>query len=73
MTDRPEDALTIFSLPGTEEEAVKFLQKKGILPERRLCRNGHDMTFYFGARYFWKCRTYGCSSKCNTVFGMAIG
>ena len=35
--------LTIFTLPLSEKEGIKMLQRYGILPESRLCDNGHQM------------------------------
>ena len=34
-------------LPRTEEETVDLLQKQGILPTKKLCRNGHHIKLFF--------------------------
>lgn len=33
---------TIFYLVNTENDAIAFFQKKGILPFERICENGHN-------------------------------
>lgn len=55
--------MKIFDLPRTEEEAVAFLQEKGILPAERICPNGHKMTLYFSISIYWKCNTRPCLKK----------
>jgi hypothetical protein len=40
--------MNIFDLPRTEQEAVEFLQEKGILPSEKICKKGHQMKLYFG-------------------------
>ena len=40
--------MNIFSLPRTEEEAISFLQERGILPEKKICKNGHEMSLNIG-------------------------
>jgi hypothetical protein len=57
--------MNIFNLPHTEEEAIKFLQSKGILPTHRTCPNGHKMTLYYSTRIYWKCNTRPCLKKVN--------
>ena len=36
--------MNVFSLPRTEEDAIKLFQAKGILPKMRHCDQGHEMT-----------------------------
>ena len=40
--------MNLFTLPKTEEEVIKFLQEKGILPITKKCLNGHEMTLSIG-------------------------
>lgn len=61
--------MSLFDLPQTEEDAVAFLQEKGILPDERLCKNGHQMKLYFGQRIFWKCNTRPCTTQVKMRVG----
>ena len=61
--------MTIFDLPNTEEEAVKFLQRKGILHANRMCVNNHKIKLYFGRNIFWKCNVHSCKKKVNMRVG----
>lgn len=61
--------MKIFDLPRTEEEAVAFLQEKGILTTERICPNNHEMKLYFGQEIFWKCSTRPCLKKVNIRTG----
>jgi len=40
--------MDVWSLPQTDEEAVRLLQNYGILHSERTCKNGHDAKLYFG-------------------------
>lgn len=53
---------SIFDLPQGESEAIAFLQQKGILPEFRLCANGHNMKLSLGGRPQWWCRKKECKT-----------
>lgn len=61
--------MNIFSLPRTEEEAVAFLQEKGILPAERTCQNGHKIKLYFGTKIIWKCNVKACQKKVRMRVG----
>lgn len=52
-------------LPGTEEEAVKFLQEKGVFVKQRKCSSNHDMRLFFTETrgFFWKCSKETCNNK----------
>jgi len=53
----------MWSLPQSEEDAVKLLQEHGILHPQRQCKNGHDAKLYFGKLIFWKCNIKNCQKK----------
>ena len=53
----------------TEENAVRFLQQRGIIHANRRCLNGHDMTLCFGTQVRTRCRIRGCRQE----KGMRIG
>ncbi|XP_060845666.1 uncharacterized protein LOC132925272 [Rhopalosiphum padi] len=55
--------MDVWSLPESEEEAVKLLQEHGILHTQRTCKNGHDAKLYFGKLIFWKCNIKSCQKK----------
>lgn len=57
--------MNIFTLPRTEEEAIRFLQEKGVLPAERICPNNHKMKLYVGNEIFWKCNISSCKKKVN--------
>jgi hypothetical protein len=57
--------MNIFNLPCTEEEAVAFLQKKSVLPAKRICPSGHQMKLYFSDRVYWICNVKACRKKVN--------
>jgi hypothetical protein len=58
--------MDLWNLPTTEKEAVAFfLKKKGILPHKRICSNGHKAKLYFGIQVFWKCYVKSCQQKIN--------
>lgn len=59
--------MDVFTLPSTEEDAVAFLQGKGILHQRKQCRKYHEMKLYFGQETFWKC------NKCRTKVNLRVG
>ena len=61
--------MKILDLSKTEEEAVDLLQKQGIHPTEKLCRNCHRMTLYFGSRIFWKCNTKYCMQQIGVRSG----
>ena len=44
----------------TEDDAVFFLQEKGLLHNPRSCGNGHDMVLQLGNRLRWCCRKRAC-------------
>jgi transposase-like protein len=54
--------MNIFNLPRTEEDAVEFLQTKGILPANRICKKKHEMKLSFGSVTRWRCTKSGCST-----------
>ena len=62
-------SMNIFNLPRTEEEAVAFLQEKGILPTERTCPNNHKMKLYFGQKVSWKCNLRSCRKMINMRVG----
>lgn len=43
-----------------EDDAVRFLQQKGLLHNPRHCRNGHDMILQLGNRQRWSCGKRAC-------------
>lgn len=38
---------TIFHLPTTEMDAISVFQKRGLLLNKQLCKNDHDLKLYF--------------------------
>jgi len=61
--------MKLFTLPQTEDEAIKFLQEKGILPKRRVCKNGHGMSLSLGAQVRWRCGKKECRSEVKMRIG----
>ena len=61
--------MNIFTLPRSEEEAVALLQEHGVLPTERICKKGHQMKLYFGARIDWCCNKAGCRNKVGIRVG----
>ena len=56
--------MNLFTLPSTEEDAVAFLQEKGILPANRLCQKKHEMKIYFEkTETRWHCNKSACRTK----------
>jgi len=52
----------------SEAAAVKFLQEKCVLPNKRVCVNGHDMKWNEkGLR--WRCRVKGCDKEVGVRVG----
>ena len=51
--------MNLFTLLKTEE-AIKFLQEKGILPITKKCQNGHEMTLSIGDKARWRCGKSTC-------------
>ena len=51
----------IWDLPGTKEQAIIFLQDKGLLPKtKQKYVNGHTITLYsYEKLHYWKCVTQG--------------
>jgi len=61
--------MKLFDLPRSEDEAIKLLQERGILPARRLCAQEHEMTLYTGNRARWVCK----KKECRVEVGMRVG
>jgi len=61
--------MNIFSLPKTEEAAIKFLQSKNILPTNKICENGHEMKLSIGTEISWRCGESTCRSEVNIRVG----
>ena len=61
--------MKIFDLPDTEEKAIKLLQERGILPSKRICKNGHEMTLYAGNKTRWCCNKRECRSEVKMRVG----
>jgi len=61
--------MNLFDLPRTDEEAIKFLQEKSVLPKRRVCKNGHEMKLSIGAQVRWRCTTRLCNAEVNMRVG----
>lgn len=61
--------MKIFDLPRTEQDAVEFLQTKGVLPSERKCKQGHQMRLCYSTRIFWQCRKSICRTKVNIRTG----
>ena len=61
--------MKIFDLPSTEEDAIAFLQEKGVLPTERFCKKGHPMKLSIGSRVDWRCNKSGCRNK----IGIRVG
>ena len=55
--------VTIFTLPDSENAAIEFLQQKGVLPKKRVCKAGHAMKLSVGKEVYWHCEKgrAGCS------------
>lgn len=58
------NALNLFNLPKTEQEAVEFLQQRGVLPIEKKCAKGHLMTLNFindtTSKIRWECWKDSC-------------
>lgn len=52
--------MKLWDLPNSEHQAIKYLQKVGILPSERICRNGHQMKLSHGINKRWRCQRSGC-------------
>lgn len=64
------DFIKIWDLPRNEEESVRFLQCRNLLPTDKLCINNHVMKLYFGQEYpFWQCNLRSCRKK----VGLRVG
>jgi len=61
--------MKLFDLPKTDEEAIKFLQEKGVLPSQRVCKNGHQMNLRIGQQVQWSCK----KKECRTAVKMRVG
>ena len=55
--------MNLFNFPATEEDALKFFQDRGILPKKRQCAQGHDMTLQIGNQVRWRCKKRECRSE----------
>lgn len=57
--------MDLFTLPTTEEEAVQFLQERGIFVTQRKCAQDHDMRLVYGDGFgfHWTCTRTGCRNK----------
>jgi hypothetical protein len=62
-------AMNLWNLPRTEEEAVAFLEERGILLGERKCENSHPMVLYFRQEIFWKWNIKVCMQKVNMRVG----
>ncbi|CEF60518.1 Transposase, ISXO2-like domain-containing protein [Strongyloides ratti] len=56
------------SIPD-ETAAVKFLQKRGLVPETKECENGHEMKLSFGAVIRWRCNLRSCRKQVGVRVG----
>ena len=62
--------MNVFSLPRTEEDAIKLFQAKGILPKMRHCDQGHEMTLNVGGTHVrWRCNKRECRSDVSMRVG----
>lgn len=57
--------MKLFDLPRTEDEAIQFLQERGILPSKRICKNGHEMKLNIGNQTRWRCNKSTCRTELN--------
>ena len=55
--------MNLWDLPRTEEDVVRLLQGKGILPTEKHWKNAHPMKLYFGSRIYWKCNAKKCKQQ----------
>lgn len=57
--------MELFLLPRSEEEAVRFLQEKGVFAKHRTCSSNHVMKLQTSERrgYFWRCTKATCNNK----------
>ena len=61
--------MNLWNLPQSDEEAINFLQQKGVLPKRRVCANGHEMKLSIGKQVRWRCTTRACTAEVNMRVG----
>ena len=61
--------MNLFNLPNTEEEAITFFQAHGILPGKRFCSDGHEMTLCVGQQVRWRCKKRSCRTEVNMRVG----
>lgn len=61
--------MNLFTLPRDDKEAVGFLQEKGILPKRRLCKKGHEMSLSIGQQVRWRCAKKDCRDEVKMRVG----
>ena len=50
----------LLSVIGTEEDAISFLQEKGLIHNPRRCEQGHDMVLALGQQQRWCCNKRTC-------------
>ena len=65
--------MNLFDLPRTEEDAIRLLQERGILPNRRVCSNGHEMMLSVAKEVQWQCSKSGCKGKLGSKVKMRVG
>jgi len=62
--------MNLFDLPRTNENAIIFLQEKGILPKQRICNNEHDMKLSIVKEVQWQYSKMECKP---TKIRMRVG
>ena len=55
--------------PQTEEEADRFFQGRGILPEIITCDKNNEMGLFIGDEIQWHCNLSSCRRKRNIFKG----
>lgn len=67
--------MKLFDLPKTESDAIELFQRKGVLPKKRICSNGHNMSLYVtDDRIYWRCNLRSCrGSGTKKLVRMRVG
>ncbi|VDL83097.1 unnamed protein product [Nippostrongylus brasiliensis] len=59
--------MNLLRCPRSEEEAIAYLQVKGLIPLKHLCPRGHNMRLYLGKQNRWKCTKENCTNSSYSI------
>ncbi|CEF61532.1 Hypothetical protein SRAE_0000065400 [Strongyloides ratti] len=63
------NAYQLFKDIPDETAAVKFFQKRGLIPEAKECENGHEMKLSLGKIIRWRCSLRSCRKEIGVRVG----